>query len=130
MLCGIAHRDPRLCGCECEMLNVKKVSELSFAAQTKKELTLIESKACCSKAELAALIRMNGTIQLSRQRVHLDVSTENAAIARRIYTLIKQLYKLHVELLVRKKMRLKKNNVYIVRIPNQVEELLAELHIV
>lgn len=103
---------------------------MSFAAQTKKELTMIEADDCCEKAELSALIRMNGTVQLSRQRIVLDVSTENAAIARRIYTLIKRRFGLHVELLVRKKMRLKKNNVYIVRIPDGVRELLAALHIV
>ncbi|MDD9270887.1 DNA-binding protein WhiA [Paenibacillus sp. GCM10023248] len=104
---------------------------MSFAATTKKELTLItESEACCEKAELSALIRMNGAVQLTNQRVVLDVSTENAAIARRIYSLIKKTYKLHTELLVRKKMRLKKNNVYIVRVPGQVQELLSDLKIV
>lgn len=103
---------------------------MSFAAQTKKELTLIEADACCEKAELSALIRMNGSVQLSNQRIILDISTENAAIARRIYSLLKKTFQLHTELLVRKKMRLKKNNVYIVRVPNQVQELLAELQIV
>mgnify|MGYP000707547277 CR=1 FL=1 len=103
---------------------------MSFAAQTKKELTLIETDICCEKAELSALIRMNGAVQISTQRVVLDISTENAAIARRIYTLIKKKFKIHAELLVRKKMRLKKNNVYIVRIPNQVQEVLSELCIV
>lgn len=104
---------------------------MSFAAQTKKELTLTESDACCEKAELAALIRMNGTVQLSsQQRVILDISTENAAIARRIYLLIKRIFQVHTELLVRKKMRLKKNNVYIVRVPLQVQEMLSELKIV
>lgn len=103
---------------------------MSFAAQTKKELTMVEGEECCEKAELAALIRMNGAVQLTNQRIVLDISTENAAIARRIYMLIKKNYNLHTELLVRKKMRLKKNNVYIVRVPNKVQEVLGSLHIV
>ncbi|REK74153.1 DNA-binding protein WhiA [Paenibacillus paeoniae] len=103
---------------------------MSFAAQTKKELTLIESDSCCERAELSALIRMNGSVSLSSRKVVLDISTENAAIARRIYTLIKKHFDVHVELLVRKKMRLKKNNVYIVRMPTQVQEILSELCIV
>jgi hypothetical protein len=103
---------------------------MSFAAQTKKELTMIEADNCCERAELAALIRMNGSVSVSSQKIILDVSTENAAIARRIYSLIKKQFNLHTELLVRKKMRLKKNNVYIVRFPNKVQELLAQLHIV
>ncbi len=103
---------------------------MSFAAQTKKELTMIEADGCCERAELSALIRMNGAVQLTNHRVVLDISTENAAIARRIYTLIKKTFQLHTELMVRKKMRLKKNNVYIVRIPHQVQEMLSRLHIV
>ncbi|MDQ8735060.1 DNA-binding protein WhiA [Paenibacillus sp. LHD-38] len=103
---------------------------MSFAAQTKKELTLIEADSCCERAELSALIRMNGSVSVSSRKVVLDISTENAAIARRIYSLLKKHYEIHVELLVRKKMRLKKNNVYIVRIPAGVQEILSELKIV
>lgn len=106
------------------------MSALSFAAQTKKELTLIEQEDCCEQAELAALIRMNGTVQVTNQRIALDISTENAAIARRIYTLIKRKFQVHTELIVQKKMRLKKNNVYIVRVPSQVQEILSNLRIV
>ncbi|MFD0957939.1 DNA-binding protein WhiA [Paenibacillus chungangensis] len=103
---------------------------MSFAAQTKKELTLIETDGCCERAELAALIRMNGSVSLSSRKIVLDISTENAAIARRIYSLIKKHFDVHVELLVRKKMRLKKNNVYIVRMPTKVQEMLSDLRIV
>ncbi|WP_077328007.1 DNA-binding protein WhiA [Virgibacillus siamensis] len=102
---------------------------MSFASEIKKELTGIETDQCCQHAELAALIRMNGAISMSQRKYTLDAQTENAAIARRIYTLIKSLYDLPVELLVRKKMKLKKNNVYIVRIKEDVEKLLTELDI-
>lgn len=101
----------------------------SFAALTKKELTMLEVPDCCSRAELAALIRMNGSLQFGAGRLVLDVTTENAAIARRIYTLLKRMFQVHAELLVRKKMRLKKNNVYIVRIPHRANEILNELRI-
>jgi len=103
---------------------------MSFAAQTKKELTMIETDNCCERAELSALIRMNGSVSLSSRKVILDISTENAAIARRIYSLLKKNFDVHTELLVRKKMQLKKNNVYIVRIPAKVQEILSELRIV
>lgn len=103
---------------------------MSFAAQTKKELTMVEAEPCCEQAELSALIRMNGSVQLTNKKVVLDISTENAAIARRIYSLLKKHFQVHTELLVRKKMRLKKNNVYIVRIPARVQEILKALHIV
>lgn len=103
---------------------------MSFASQTKKELTMIDVDECCGLAELSALIRMNGTVQLTNRKVVLDITTENAAIARRIYSLIKKSFNIPLDLMVRKKMRLKKNNVYIVRVPVQVQELLQQLHIV
>ncbi|MBB6177675.1 hypothetical protein HNQ82_002513 [Anoxybacillus tengchongensis] len=102
---------------------------MSFASETKKELTSIEVKSCCLKAELSALIRMNGSISFSNRRLLLNIQTENAAIARRIYTLLKKGYNVAVELLVRKKMRLKKNNVYIVRVVEGTSELLSDLKI-
>lgn len=103
---------------------------MSFASEIKKELTTMEVEDCCKFAELSALIRMNGVISVSRLQYTLDVQTENAAIARRIYTLIKANYDYPVELLVRKKMKLKKNNVYIVRLKEKVREFLTELEII
>ncbi|KAA0563158.1 MULTISPECIES: DNA-binding protein WhiA [Bacillaceae] len=102
---------------------------MSFASETKKELTNIEVKDCCANAELSALIRMNGSLSFSNQMLVVNIQTENAAIARRIYTLIKKGYDTPVELLVRKKMRLKKNNVYIVRIKEDTKKILEELKI-
>jgi hypothetical protein len=103
---------------------------VSFASLTKKELTNSPLKECCLRAELAALIRMNGTLSISSRRVTVEVRTENAAIARRIFISVKQLFKVAPELLVRKKMRLKKNNVYIVRLTSQAREILEELEII
>ncbi|EEL85354.1 DNA-binding protein WhiA [Bacillus cereus] len=103
---------------------------MSFASETKKELTNLEMKECCEKAELSALLRMNGSLSFSNRRLSIDIQTENAAIARRIYTLLKKGYDVTVELLVRKKMRLKKNNVYIVRLVEKSREILADLRIV
>ena len=103
---------------------------MSFASETKKELTQTESDDRSLKAEVSALIRMNGSLSFANRQLSVDVQTENAAIARRLYTIIKKLYKLNVELLVRKKMRLKKNNVYICRVREGARELLADLEIV
>ncbi|CAM5205112.1 putative cell division protein WhiA OS=Ureibacillus acetophenoni OX=614649 GN=whiA PE=3 SV=1 [Ureibacillus acetophenoni] len=102
---------------------------MSFASETKKELTQVEANDSCLKAEVSALIRMNGVVSFANRQLSLDVQTENAAIARRLYTIIKKLYSFNVELLVRKKMRLKKNNVYICRIRDGARELLTDLEI-
>lgn len=72
---------------------------------------------------------MNGSLSFSNKMLVLDIQTENAAIARRIYTLLKKQYQVSVELLVRKKMRLKKNNVYIVRLVEEAKSILEDLNI-
>ena len=102
---------------------------MSFAADVKKELTTLEVHREHAKAELAALIRMNGSVSLSNHQFVLNIQTENAAIARRIYTLLKDHFGVRSELLVRRKMKLKKNNVYIVRLKERTQEVLNELAI-
>lgn len=76
-----------------------------------------------------ALIRMNGSIGLANHAMILNVQTESPAIARRIYSLIKQLYKVESDILVRKKMKLKKNNTYVVRLRHHAQEILGDLAI-
>lgn len=103
---------------------------MSFASETKKELTQVETDDNSLKAEVSALIRMNGSLSFTNRQLSLDVQTENAAIARRLYTIVKKLYPYNVELLVRRKMRLKKNNVYICRVRDGARELLTDLQII
>lgn len=103
---------------------------MSFASETKKELTQVEADDQCMKAEVSSLIRMNGSLSFANKQLSLDVQTENAAIARRLYTIMKKLYPYNIELLVRKKMRLKKNNVYICRVRDGARELLIDLAII
>ena len=105
------------------------MSLLSFAAETKQELTQLEVQYDYSKYELAALIRMNGAVGILNRQLILNIQTENAAIARRIYILLKKYYQVESELLVRRKMKLKKNNVYIVRLKHGTEEILEDLNI-
>ncbi|MGO4864536.1 DNA-binding protein WhiA [Ligilactobacillus ruminis] len=102
---------------------------MSYASEVKKELTTLEVHFGNAKAELMALIRMNGSIGLSNHRFILNVQTENPATARRIYSLLKQFYDVESELLVRRKMKLKKNNLYIVRLNKGSDYVLKDLDI-
>lgn len=93
---------------------------MSFSVQTKDELARIDvNKRCCQRAELAALIKMDGIIQLSTGfRMALHINIENAGVARRVFSLIKKIYGIQSELLIRRKNRLKKNISYLVRLPS------------
>ncbi|GEO26155.1 putative sporulation transcription regulator WhiA [Alicyclobacillus acidoterrestris] len=101
---------------------------MSFAAETKKELTQIEQDACCAKSELQAILGLGGCFVTVDGRRQLVVETENVATARRIYTVLKETFGTRCEVIVRKKMRLKKNNVYAIRLTAlQAEVVLSEL---
>lgn len=103
---------------------------MSYASEVKKELTGITVHDQNARAELMALIRMNGALGIANHGMVLNVQTESPAIARRIYSLIKQLFRVESEILVRKKMKLKKNNTYVVRLRRHAQEVLENLAII
>ena len=102
---------------------------MSYASEVKKELTGLKVHRQNAKAVLMALIRMNGTLGIQQQHFVLNVQTESPAIARRIYSLLKEFYQVEADIVVRRKMKLKKNNTYVVRLLYQVQEILSDLKI-
>ena len=103
---------------------------MSYASDMKKELTMIEiTRDREFLSELSALIKMNGMLNIANGRLSLSFQTENASIARRMYSLIKFFYNVHINISVRKKLKLKKNNVYICRLDQNVIEILKVLYI-
>jgi DNA-binding protein WhiA len=88
---------------------------LSFSSVAKNEICRIsEEKDCCQLAEISALLKMSGTIHINgKQGLSFRISTENPAIARRTFTLLKNLFGIHTDILVKKNNSLKKNNIYI-----------------
>lgn len=106
---------------------------MSFSEKTKNELAhVIPQDRCCQMAELAGLVRMDGTILISaHNKIGLDLTTENAAVARKGLRLAKLIFNVDTELRIKRKKRLKKNNIYLVKISpnNNVAEILNTLGI-
>lgn len=106
---------------------------ISFADEVRNELArVVPEKSCCQRAELTALIRSNGTLSIAQKQIGLILKTENAAVARKIFKLIKVTNAdLFTEILVRKKMRFHRHNSYQVKIPPQrgTQELLVGMNI-
>ena len=102
---------------------------MSFASDVKKELTMLEVHPEHAKAELAALISMNGTLEQSDDHIIVTIQTENAAIARRIFSLIKDLFAIKADISVRRRMKLNKNNVYFIRLNKEAKRILSSLGI-
>ncbi|NLT94046.1 MAG: DNA-binding protein WhiA [Clostridia bacterium] len=106
---------------------------MSFSEKTKNELAhVIPRQRCCQMAELAGLVRVDGTILISaHNQIGLELATENAAVARKGLRLAKLVFNVDTELRIQRKKRLKKNNIYLVKIPphNNVAEILRTLGI-
>jgi DNA-binding protein WhiA len=105
---------------------------MSFTAEVKDELSRIEPKRpCCLKAELAALVRIEGTLHITGpRRYRLEVATETAPVARAVIKLLHGVYGLKTELTVRRSVLHKTNN-YLITVPTQpkLAEALSELGI-
>jgi DNA-binding protein WhiA len=96
----------------------------------KDELSRIEPrKPCCLKAELAALVRIEGTLHITGpERYRLEIATETAPVARTVIKLLHKVYGLKTELTVRRSVLHKTNN-YLITVPAQpkLPKALAEL---
>lgn len=100
--------------------------KVSFARQVKEEVVFNDFDICCQKAILSAIIKINGTLSLSHQGLLLTIRTENAKIASKIHKMLKEVYNPQIEFLVSRKMKLKKNNVYILKV-SKAKEILENL---
>lgn len=87
----------------------------TFSTTVKKELAHIELNDRENEAELIALLKFNGQLRLVNGKYGLDFQTENITTSRRAYQLLQLETDARLDVVVRKQMRLKKNNVYIIR---------------
>lgn len=105
---------------------------MSFSQKTKSELArVLPVKKCCSTVELAALIELSGEINQISRSCEVFFQTENTSVIRKFYFLCKKLFDLEKEVYIEKGLKLRKNNVYTLKIIPQKgsEKLLKELPI-
>ena len=102
---------------------------MSFTTEVKSEIAANDLKECCQKAQLSALIKMCSTLTFSSLKMVLVIKTENATIAKRILKMLKDQFDVETELSVLRKMNLKKNYIYQIRVLSHVKEILDELGI-
>lgn len=102
---------------------------MSFTTEVKSEIGQNRLNDCCIKAQLAALIQLCSTIVINNKGMSLTIKIENATTAKRIWKLVKDSYDAEMELSVLKKMNLKKNNIYIIKIITKVKYILDDLNL-
>lgn len=102
--------------------------KISFSRSVKEEVVFNDFDPCCSKAILCALIKNNGSVSLSQQGMGISVRTENAKIASKVHKLLKEIYNPTISFMVSRKMKLKKNNVYVLKV-TKAREILEDLNL-
>lgn len=100
---------------------------MSFAFDVKVEVAAKSMVKKDGQACLSALLLLLSSLVLSNGKFYLVATTENAAVARMIVRLLKEIYQVPVEIFVKKKIVLKKNSIYGIRIYSAAKEILADL---
>lgn len=102
---------------------------MSFSAKVKGEICrYIEVSKEEALAQLSAIMKVSGTLAFSGRQISFKITTENPATARFIFTLLKDHFDIHSKLMVKKGNSLKKNNIYMVLITEDmgIKELLKK----
>lgn len=97
---------------------------MSFTSIVKNEISKLESNEMEYIAELSAIFRNIGVINNS-----IKITTENASVARRIFNLVKDIYQINANVIVRKGYNFSKGYYYILEISKQVDTVLTDLSI-
>ncbi len=91
---------------------------MSFSSQVKEEL----SKECnnprhCCIAETAAIISMCGKVIFDeKDRVRIEIHTENVTVARKYFTLLKKTYNINTDISIRHSSSLNRNRSYVLSV--------------
>ena len=102
---------------------------MSFSTDIKNEIARNEYSHEEQVALLSSLVKINGTLSMSNKNLVVDIRTESAKVAKLIFLMIQSIYKIDCRLLVSKKNKLNKNNVYIAQIRDKALEILEDLEI-
>ena len=95
---------------------------MSFSAETKNELArVISNDDYCNMTELAAIVRLAGSIQIAGYRkLNLKITTELNSVARKVFKLLKQNFGINTTISVNKNQMLKRNNSYVLIVTSEM----------
>jgi len=87
---------------------------MSFSGKVKEELSKCLSPARhCQIAEIAAIISLCGKVYISEtDKIRLSIQTENIAVARKYFTLLKKSFNINIDVSIRRNILLKRSRIY------------------
>jgi len=90
--------------------------EMSFSSRVKEELSRqLSSARHCQIAEIAAILSLCGRIHIDEEdHYSIRIHTENVAVARKYFTLLKKAFNIGTDISIRRNAFLKKNRTYTV----------------
>ncbi|MGM0602946.1 MAG: DNA-binding protein WhiA [Bacillota bacterium] len=103
---------------------------MSYTDRVKDELTRYENRSYEEQlAELAALIRMDGSIQITHRHLAVKIKIYHGNLARRIFSLIKERFGFSIEIIVRQNKKFNRKHSYELILTPQpgIREFLLEL---
>jgi len=100
---------------------------MTFTEEVKSELVrLIDAEECCRHSELTAIVRQNGTLQLSRAGgLGLNIATQNPGVARLVLKLVKE-HQPDARVFIRRRSAFHKNRMYLIFVP-KADAVLTKL---
>lgn len=94
---------------------------MSFSAKVKGELgRYTEMSREEALAQISAMMKVSGTIGFNGKGLSFKITTENPTSARLVFTLLKEHFQIHSKLMAKKSNSLKKNNIYMVVIDEEM----------
>ena len=97
---------------------------MSFTSIVKNEISKLDTIETENISELSAIIRTIGNINNN-----INITTENASVARRIFNLVKEIYNITPKVIVRRGYNFNKNYIYILEINNKINYIINDLSI-
>ena len=95
---------------------------MSFTSTVKNEVSKLDINEIEIVTELSAIIKNTAVIDKN-----ITITTENASVARRIFTLVKDLFNYVSKITVRRGYNFNKNYIYIIEINHDVDKILNKL---
>ncbi len=102
---------------------------MSFSMELKSELASVKSKECCEKAMLAGAFQTASDVTISKEGIKINFQSKNLEVAKKIYAIVNDLYKVNVTVLAKKQLRLNKEDVYIISIDDNDHEIINDIHL-
>lgn len=98
---------------------------MTFSTRLKEEITEYNSNSMEKRAELSAILRYDAKIEKDK----ITLTSENAKIARRIYSYLKEVFGINIKIIVRNQKRFRIKQIYILEIKEKVNYILESLYI-